>query len=445
MNLAVIGTGYVGLVTGACLADVGNRVTCVDRDQAKLAMLHAGEIPIHEPGLGDVVMRNLRAERLSFTDDLGGAVRDADLVFIAVGTPPREDGSADLQHVLEASREIGAAIERDTVVVVKSTVPVGTCDKVRDTVQAELRARGVDWRVSVASNPEFLKEGSAVEDFQRPDRIIIGTDDTQALRLLRALYAPYNRNRDRLIDMDVRSSEFTKYASNAMLATRISFMNELSQLAEKLGADIEAVRHGTGADPRIGPHFLYAGAGYGGSCFPKDVRALAHMAAEHGLPARMLNSVQAVNDQQKRVLFDKVAQHLGARLAGSTIAVWGLAFKPNTDDVREAPSLALIRELLAAGATVRAYDPVASDNARREIADPGLEIVSRANLACEGADVLVVITEWREFKSPDFRWLAKTLKQPAVFDGRNLYEPDYVEECGLRYYGIGRAATAAAQ
>ncbi len=444
MNLAVIGTGYVGLVTGACLADVGNRVTCVDRDPAKLATLQAGRIPIHEPGLDAVVARNVAAERLSFTDDLTAAVRHADLVFIAVGTPPREDGSADLAHVLAAARAIAQAVERDLVVVVKSTVPVGTCDKVRDTIRAELRARGLDVRVAVASNPEFLKEGNAVDDFQRPDRIVIGTDDDQALRLLRALYAPYNRNRDRLIDMDVRSSEFTKYASNAMLATRISFMNELAQLAEKLGADIEQVRHGTGADPRIGPHFIYAGAGYGGSCFPKDVQALTHMADEQGLEAPLLRSVQAVNTRQKRVLFDKVSGFLRDRLAGSTIALWGLAFKPNTDDVREAPALELVRALLAAGAKVRAYDPVAAENARKEIDSPDLEIVERAHDACVGADVLVVITEWREFKSPDFRWLASTLRQPAVFDGRNLYDPEFVESCGLRYFGIGRRPANAA-
>jgi UDPglucose 6-dehydrogenase len=438
MNIVIIGAGYVGLVTGACLADIGNRVSCVDTDPAKLALLQGGHVPFYEPGLKEVIARNASADRLTFTGDLAQGVRHADIGFIAVGTPPSEDGSADLRHVLSAAASLGRAIERDMVVVVKSTVPVGTCDRVQRTIDAELKQRGVAWRVSVASNPEFLKEGSAVEDFQRPDRIIVGTADQQALRLLSALYAPYNRNRDRLIVTDIRSAEFTKYASNVMLATRISLMNELARVAEKVGVDIEAVRHGTGADPRIGHHFLYAGVGYGGSCLPKDVRALTHLAIEHGEATPLLHSVQQVNEAQKNVLFDKIRGHLRDQLEGRTVAVWGLSFKPNTDDVREAPSLALVGKLLQAGALVRAYDPVAADNFRQIVRHPSLEICADAWSACDGADVLAVVTEWREFKSPDFRGLANTLKQRAIFDGRNLYDPEYVEECGLTYYGIGR-------
>ncbi|GAA4341139.1 UDP-glucose/GDP-mannose dehydrogenase family protein [Pigmentiphaga soli] len=438
MNIVIIGAGYVGLVTGACLADVGNRVTCVDHDPAKLDALQRGQVPFYEPDLDAVIVRNVAAERLSFAASLEPAMRHADIAFIAVGTPATEDGSADLSHVLAASAELGRAVERDTVIVVKSTVPVGTCERVQRTIDAELRMRGVPWRATVASNPEFLKEGSAVDDFQRPDRIIVGTDDPQAQRLLAALYAPYNRNRDRLIVTDVRSAEFTKYASNVMLATRISLMNELARLAEKVGVDIEAVRHGTGADPRIGHHFLYAGVGYGGSCLPKDVRALARLAAEHDQSTPLLDSVQAINDAQKRLLSAKIREHLHGRLEGATVALWGLAFKPNTDDIREAPSLVLIDELLRAGATIRAYDPVAAERVRQAVPDARLQLCRNARAACEGADVLAVVTEWREFKSPDFRWLAQTLAQRAVFDGRNLYDPQYVEDCGLRYYGIGR-------
>ncbi|MDX3905049.1 MAG: UDP-glucose/GDP-mannose dehydrogenase family protein [Pigmentiphaga sp.] len=438
MNLAIIGAGYVGLVTGACLADVGNRVVCVERNSERLDVLRHGGVPFFEPGLAELVAHNAQAGRLSFTDDLASAVHRAEIVFIAVGTPADEDGSADLGHVLEASAALGRTISRDMVVVIKSTVPVGTCHRVQAVIDQELRARGVDWRIAIASNPEFLKEGSAVDDFQRPDRIVIGTEDPEALRLMAALYAPYNRNRDRLIHTDVRSAEFTKYASNVMLATRISLMNELARIAEKVGADIEAVRHGTGADPRIGHHFLYAGVGYGGSCFPKDIQALARLAADHGESTPLLHSVQRVNEEQKRVLATKIRQHLGTSLKGRCIALWGLAFKPNTDDIREAPSIALVRELLADGATVRAYDPAAAENARRAIDHPGLTIVPTAWDACEGADVLAVVTEWREFKSPDFHGLAALLKCRAIFDGRNLYDPDYVESCGLAYYGIGR-------
>ncbi|OVZ57432.1 UDP-glucose 6-dehydrogenase [Pigmentiphaga sp. NML080357] len=443
MNLAIIGAGYVGLVTGACLADVGNRVVCIERNAERLRTLQDGGVPFFEPGLAELVAHNAQAGRLSFTDDLPAAVRHAEVVFIAVGTPADEDGSADLAHVLQASAALAQAIVRDTVVVVKSTVPVGTCHRVQALIDGELRTRGVPWRVSVASNPEFLKEGSAVDDFQRPDRIVIGTENPQALRLMAALYAPYNRNRDRLIHTDIRSAEFTKYASNVMLATRISLMNELARIAEKVGADIEAVRHGTGADPRIGHHFLYAGVGYGGSCFPKDIQALARLAADHGESTPLLHSVQRVNEEQKRVLAAKIRQHLGTSLQGRCIALWGLAFKPNTDDIREAPSIALVRDLLGDGATVRAYDPAAAENTRRAIDHPGLTIVPSAWSACEGADVLAVVTEWREFKSPDFRGLAELLKCRAIFDGRNLYDPQYVEACGLAYYGIGRGSRPA--
>jgi len=443
MNLAIIGAGYVGLVTGACLADVGNRVICVERSAERLRVLRDGGIPFFEPGLAELVARNAQAARLAFTDDLAFAARDAEIVFIAVGTPAGEDGSADLGHVLDASAELGRTLARDMVVAVKSTVPVGTCHRVRTLIAETLRGRCVPWQVAIASNPEFLKEGSAVDDFQRPDRIVIGTEDPRTLRLMAALYAPYNRNRDRLIHTDVRSAEFTKYASNAMLATRISLMNELARIAEKVGADIEAVRHGTGADPRIGHHFLYAGVGYGGSCFPKDIQALARLAADHGESTPLLHSVQRVNDEQKRVLAAKIRRHLGAALQGRCIALWGLAFKPNTDDIREAPGIALVRELVAEGATVRAYDPAAAENARRAIDHPGLVIAATAQAACEGADVLAVVTEWREFKSPDFRGLAGQLKCRAIFDGRNLYDPQYVESCGLSYYGIGRGGRPA--
>ncbi|GGX04586.1 UDP-glucose 6-dehydrogenase 2 [Pigmentiphaga litoralis] len=441
MNLAVIGVGYVGLVTGACLADVGNHVSCMDRDAGKIARLERGEIPIFEPGLDEVVRRNAAGGRLAFTTDMARAVCDADIIFIAVGTPPAEDGSADVGRVLEAAMEAVRYIDRDVVLVVKSTVPVGTCDRVRDAVQALLRTMRSPWKVTVASNPEFLKEGSAIEDFQRPDRIVVGTYDTASLTLLRALYSPYNRNHDRLIAMDVRSSEFTKYAANAMLATRISLMNELARLAEKVGADIEEVRRGAGADPRIGHHFLYAGVGYGGSCLPKDVSALSRLAADNDEPLDLLAGVQRVNERQKHLLFEKVGRLLGD-LSGRTIAIWGLAFKPNTDDIRDAPSLVLIRELLAAGARVKAYDPVAAPGVAAVINDPDLVLTGSAKEACQGADVLVVVTEWREFKSPDFRWLAKTLRQPAIFDGRNIYDAAYVQECGLRYFGVGRGETA---
>jgi len=439
MKLAVIGTGYVGLVTGACLADVGNDVLCIDVDRSKIERLRAGEIPIHEPGLDAVVARCVKSGRLRFSTSYEEAVAHAPLVFIAVGTPPGEDGSADLSHVLACARELGRLVTGDTLVVVKSTVPVGTNDKVRAALAEELRRRGLQLHVTTASNPEFLKEGFAVDDFMRPDRIIVGVDDPRSTETLRALYAPFNRNRDRLLVMDVRSAEFTKYAANAMLAVRISFMNEMANLADKLGVDIEHVRHGIGSDPRIGPHFLYAGVGYGGSCFPKDVKALVHTAEVAGEPAELMRAAEHVNARQRRILFEKMTQFFGGAVAGKRIALWGLAFKANTDDMREAPSLALIEALTGAGATVVAYDPVAQDNARGLCTGNGsVQFAPSAKAAVEGADALAVVTEWLEFRSPDFDWLAATLKSRAVFDGRNLYDPAQVKAAGLRYFGIGR-------
>jgi UDPglucose 6-dehydrogenase len=439
MKLAVIGTGYVGLVTGACLADVGNDVLCIDVDRSKIERLRAGEIPIHEPGLDAVVERSVKAGRLRFSTSYDEAVAHAPLVFIAVGTPPGEDGSADLSHVLACAHELGRLVTRDTLVVVKSTVPVGTNDQVRSALAEELRRRGVQLHVTTASNPEFLKEGFAVDDFMKPDRIIVGVDDARSTETLRALYVPFNRNRDRLLVMDVRSAEFTKYAANAMLAVRISFMNEMANLADRLGVDIEHVRHGIGSDPRIGPHFLYAGVGYGGSCFPKDVKALVHTAEVAGEPAELMRAAEHVNARQRRILFEKMKHFFGGSLAGKRIALWGLAFKANTDDMREAPSLSLIEALTGAGATVVAYDPVAMDNARRLCAgNGGVQFAPSAHAAAEGADVLAVLTEWLEFRSPDLEWLAETLKSRAVFDGRNLYEPTQVRAAGLKYFGIGR-------
>jgi UDPglucose 6-dehydrogenase len=442
MKLAVIGTGYVGLVTGACLADVGNHVLCLDIDQSKVARLNAGEVPIHEPGLDEVVARNRQSGRLTFASDYDVAVAFTDLFFIAVGTPTDEDGSADVRHVEHAARELGRRLTRDALVVVKSTVPVGTHALVAHAAQEELRARKLAIRVRVASNPEFLKEGAAVQDFMQPDRIVIGTDEREAADILAALYAPFNRNRDRLVVLDPRSSELAKYAANAMLATRISFMNELARLAEKLGADIEKVRHAIGADPRIGPSFLYAGAGYGGSCFPKDVRALLAMAREHVLPARLLSAVHDVNEEQKHLLTTRLREALGGELRGKVIAVWGLAFKPNTDDVREAPSLVLIRNAVGAGATVRAYDPQARETARSALAELGAKVAycDGALAACDGADALVVVTEWLEFRSPDFSELAQRLRARVLVDGRNLYDPRAVRAAGLDYRGIGRSA-----
>lgn len=446
MKISVIGSGYVGLVTGACLADTGNHVLCIDNDAGKVERLRAGEIPIHEPGLDTVVARGQAAGRLRFSTDYQEAVDHAAVVFIAVGTPSDEDGSADLTHVLNAARELGRRMQRDTLVVTKSTVPVGTSERVAQALEEELRARGVPHRATVASNPEFLKEGVAVDDFMRPDRIIVGIDasDATSRETFRELYAPFNRNQERIFFMDVRSSEFTKYASNCMLAVRISFMNELANLADRLKVDIEHVRRGVGADPRIGSHFLYAGAGFGGSCFPKDLRALIHTSQEVGEAAELMRSAENVNTRQRRLLADKIVQHFGGRLQGRTIAIWGLAFKANTDDVREASSLAIIDVLLDAGATVRAYDPAAAETAARALQGrKGVTFAGSAMDAVQGADALAVVTEWLEFRSPDFDALARLLKARAVFDGRNLYDPVAVRKAGLSYAGIGRSGVGA--
>jgi UDPglucose 6-dehydrogenase len=452
MKITIVGTGYVGLVTGACLAEIGNDVFCLDVDQRKIDVLNSGGVPIHEPGLKEIIDRSRAAGRLTFSTDVVASIAHGDVQFIAVGTPPSEDGSADLNYVLAAARDIGRHMSGFKIIVDKSTVPVGTAQRVRDTIAQELARRGVRHEFSVVSNPEFLKEGAAVDDFMRPDRIVIGSDSDEAGQrardMMKRLYAPFNRNHDRTLHMDVRSAEFTKYAANAMLATRISFMNELANLADNVGADIEAVRRGIGSDPRIGYDFLYAGAGYGGSCFPKDVRALIQTGAEYGRTLRILDAVEAVNDAQKQVLIEKITHRFGEDLTGRSFAVWGLAFKPNTDDMREAPSRALIGALLQRGASVKAYDPVAIDAARSAFAldlkdDPAahsrLAFVKNQSDALPGADALLIVTEWKAFKSPDFTALKIALNAPIVFDGRNLYEPSAMAELGFEYHAIGRS------
>lgn len=438
MNITVIGTGYVGLVTGACLADAGNSVFCLDVNEDKIRRLNAGEIPIFEPGLEPIVRRNEQAGRLRFSTDVAASVAHGELQLIAVGTPPGEDGSADMQYVLAAARTIGRHMQSRKVIATKSTVPVGTADRVRSAVEEELKARKAQIEFSVVSNPEFLKEGAAVEDFMRPDRVIVGADDERAIALLRQLYAPFQRNRERIIVMSVRSAELTKYAANSMLATRISFMNEIANLAEAIGADVEDVRRGIGADPRIGYQFLYPGAGFGGSCFPKDVKALQRSAAEAGSPLRLLEAVEAVNDAQKHVLGRKIEKRFGS-LKGKRFALWGLAFKANTDDMREAASLTLIADLVDRGASVRAYDPAAGAEAKKLFkANKSVEIVESSVAALEGADALAVITEWQEFRSPDFAAIKAKLKTPAIFDGRNLYDPVVLKNLGFEYFPIGR-------
>ena len=439
MKITVVGTGYVGLVSGACLAEMGNDVLCLDLDPEKIRILKEGGIPIHEPGLDQVVARNVAAGRLHFTTDVQEAVQFGTIQFIAVGTPPDEDGSADLQYVLSAAKAIGRHMTDYKVIVDKSTVPVGTADKVKAAVRAELDARGENIPYSVVSNPEFLKEGAAVDDFMRPDRIVVGAEDDQAIFLMKALYAPFQRNHEKLLIMDLRSAELTKYAANAMLATRISFMNELALLAETLGADIELVRHGIGSDPRIGYHFLYAGCGYGGSCFPKDVKALIKTGADSGHNLRVLNAVEDANDAQKLVLVDKVVERFGEDLSGKHFAVWGLAFKPNTDDMREAPSRVIIAELFRRGATVTAYDPVAMPEARRVFGeDARLDYAERPMQALDDADALLIVTEWKEFRSPDFDVIKAKLKSGIIFDGRNIFDPALPRKAGLTYLSIGR-------
>ncbi|SIN76131.1 UDPglucose 6-dehydrogenase [Sulfurivirga caldicuralii] len=445
MKISVFGTGYVGLVTGACLADVGHDVVCMDVDEAKIEGLKQGKLPIYEPGLDAIVERNTKEGRLHFTTSPEEAVAHGSVQFIAVGTPPDEDGSADLQYVLAVAESIARHMDDYKVIVNKSTVPVGTADKVRDKVRSVLAERNADIPFAVVSNPEFLKEGDAVNDFMKPDRIIIGTDDAEAEKLMRRLYAPFNRNHERTIFMDIRSAELTKYAANAMLATKISFMNELANLAERLGADIEQVRQGIGSDPRIGYHFIYPGCGYGGSCFPKDVKALARTAREVGYVPELLDAVEAVNETQKQRLFHKIANHFGGvdNLRGRTIALWGLAFKPNTDDMREAPSRTLMEALWQAGARVQAYDPVAMDECRRIYGErDDLVLCEDKYSALNNADVLAICTEWRTFRAPDFEEMKQRLKTPVIFDGRNIYDPEQLREDGWKYYAIGRGETA---
>ena len=445
MRVTIFGSGYVGLVTGACLADAGNHVVCVDIDAAKIERLKRGEVPIHEPGLEALIKRNTEAGRMEFTTDGAKGVAHGLFQLIAVGTPPGEDGAADLSHVLSVARTIAAHLNRYAIVITKSTVPVGTADKVRTEIERALAARGAACEFDVVSNPEFLKEGAAITDFMKPDRVVVGTDNPRTTELMRALYEPFIRNHDRLIVMDIRSSELTKYAANAMLATKISFMNELANIAERVGADIEKVRVGIGSDPRIGYAFIYPGTGYGGSCLPKDVQALVRSAHEAGHEPQILRAVQAVNARQKEVLFRKMQRHFTAGLTGRTLAVWGLSFKPHTDDMREAPSRTLIDLLLKAGTRVHAYDPVAAAEAQRIYAGvSGFSLAKNAYQAAEGADALAIVTEWQEFRSPDFERLRELLKAPVIFDGRNLYDPAMVSRFGLTYYAIGRGKRLAA-
>jgi UDPglucose 6-dehydrogenase len=442
MRVTIFGSGYVGLVTGACLAEAGNHVVCVDVDAKKIARLNQGEVPIHEPGLDALIKRNAEAGRLEFTTDAVKGVDHGLFQIIAVGTPPDEDGSADLRYVLAVAKTIGTHTNRYCIVITKSTVPVGTADKVRAEVDRALLTRNANVEFDVVSNPEFLKEGAAISDFMKPDRVVIGTDNPRTVELMRALYEPFTRNRERFIVMDVRSSELTKYAANAMLATKISFMNELANIAERFGADIEKVRLGIGSDPRIGYNFIYPGTGYGGSCFPKDVQALIRSAREVGHTPDILNAVESVNTRQKEVLVRKMHKHFGPDLSGKTIALWGLAFKPNTDDMREAPSRAIVEMLWKSGAKVRAYDPVAADEAKRIYGDrPELTLCHNAYEAADGADALAIATEWQEFRSPDFDRLRSILKSPLIFDGRNLYDPSILSRFGFTYYAIGRGKT----
>lgn len=439
MRLAVFGAGYVGLVTAACFAEMGNHVACVDVDEARVERLRRGEVPIHEPGLSEMIVRGAERGRIRFTTDARAAIADAEVIFIAVGTPPNEDGAADLSHVLAVARTIGSLIDEPVVVVDKSTVPVGTADRVRQAIDAELARRGVQVRYAVVSNPEFLKEGAAIGDFMRPDRIVIGSSDARAIDVMRNLYAPFSRNHEKLVVMSERSAELTKYAANTMLAVRISFMNELAVLAERLGADIEDVRRGIGSDSRIGASFLYPGAGFGGSCFPKDLRALLRTSGEYGSALTIVRAAFDVNERQKRVLFAKASRVFDGRFDGVRAAVWGLAFKPDTDDIREAPSQVLIESLLDAGATVAGYDPEAAQNMKAALAHrSGFETIDDPYRAAEGADVLFVVTEWREFRSPDFRRLRERMRQPVLIDGRNLYDPQMVRAAGFRYESIGR-------
>ena len=442
MQITIYGSGYVGLVTAACLAEAGNQTLCVDMDEDRVARLQGGELPMYEPGLKGVLDRGLATGRLQFTADIASEVAFGPFQFIAVGTPPLEDGSADLQHVLSAARSIGRHMDGYRIIVNKSTVPVGTADRVRATVEEALEARGVNLEFDVIANPEFLKEGAAVADFMKPDRIIIGADNARAAESLKALYEPFNRNHDRVIVMDPRSAELTKYAANAMLATRISFMNEMAGVAERVGADIESVRVGIGSDPRIGYDYIYPGCGYGGSCLPKDVSSLVSSSAAAGHALDLMQAVQRVNVRQRHLLFDRIADYFDGKLEGRAIALWGLSFKPNTDDMREASSRVLMEALWRGGCSVRAYDPVAMDTARRLYPDqPRLVLCPSAEDAVKGADALAVATEWREFRSPDFGVLRSSLKAPVIFDGRNVFEPEHMKRIGFEYFGIGRGVT----
>lgn len=439
MKVTVFGSGYVGLVTGVCLAEVGNDVVCIDVDRQKIDNLKKGIVPIYEPGLEELVKDNQQAGRIKFTTDIQEAVNHGVFQFIAVGTPPDEDGAADLQYVLAVAASIAENMNDYRIVIDKSTVPVGTADKVKETILQVQTGRGVDIDFDVVSNPEFLKEGAAINDFMKPDRIIVGTDNPRTAELLKALYAPFNRSHERIITMDVRSAELTKYAANAMLATKISFMNELANLAELLGADVEHVRNGIGSDSRIGYSFIYPGCGYGGSCFPKDVKALERTARQMGYKAELLNAVENVNDRQKQVLFNKIVQHYKGDLKGKVFALWGLAFKPKTDDMREAPSRVILESLINAGAAIRAFDPEAMTEAKRIYGDkPGLTLVEAAEEALQGANALIVVTEWKNFWSPDFDLIKNTLRDAVIFDGRNLYQPELLKKQGITYYGIGR-------
>lgn len=441
MKITLFGTGYVGLVTGTCFAEMGNSVVCVDVDQDKISRLQRGEIPIYEPGLESMVVANAASGRLEFTTDAQAGIEHGDIIFIAVGTPSDEDGSADLKYVLAVAQTIGEHMSDRKVIVDKSTVPVGTADQVHATITNALAERGAEVAFDVVSNPEFLKEGAAVADFMKPDRVVIGSREQWSADLMNHLYAPFNRNHDKIVHMDVRSAELTKYAANVMLATKISLMNEFANLAERLDANVEAVRRGIGSDPRIGHHFIYPGAGYGGSCFPKDVKALIHTASEIGYDAQIIQAVEAVNQRQKHSLIEKIDEHFRGDLAGKTFALWGLAFKPNTDDMREAPSRTVMEKLWERGAKVQAYDPTAMEEARRIYGErEGLTLCEQRDDTLDGASGLIVITEWNQFRSPDFEFLRSRLTEPVVFDGRNLFEPAFMREKGFSYYSIGRPA-----
>lgn len=441
MKLAVIGSGYVGLTSGACFAEMGSTVVCVDKDASKIDILLSGRVPIHEPGLEEMVRRNSIAGRLQFTTDLRSAVEQSSIIFIAVGTPPDEDGSADLQYVLAAATEIASYMDSYKIIVNKSTVPVGTADLVTQAIETELHKRGLNIRFDVVSNPEFLKEGTAIDDFMSPDRVVIGTESPEAQHTMKTLYAPFCRTHDRVLTMSVRSAEMTKYAANALLATKISFINEISRLCDEYGADVAEVRNGIGSDTRIGYKFIYPGVGYGGSCFPKDIKALIHMANQKGYDSRILKAVEEVNANQKRLLVKKVQQHFGNDLSGKCFAIWGLAFKPQTDDMREAPSIVVINSLIELGATIKAYDPVAMTEARRIFSgNDKVQLCDDEYSALEGADAVLLITEWRQFRYPDFKRIASLLRNPVVFDGRNLYNPEDLSKAGFSYYGIGRSS-----